>query len=119
MQGAIMKVELLFMDDCPNYLEIKGLLEDALNGLKITTPIEMVRVRTEEEAKELQFMGSPTIRLDGKDIEEEEDFQNAGRYGLFFRRYKSPNPRGIPSRAQILRPVNVWFNEWKNKDNQE
>jgi len=112
-----MKVELLFMDDCPNYLETKGLLEDALNGLKLTVPIEMVRVRTEAEANELQFIGSPTIRLDGKDIEEDSD--NEGAYGLFFRRYKSPNPRGIPSKAQILRPVNIWANEWKKRDNQE
>jgi len=111
-----MQVELLFMDDCPNYLETRALLEDALNGLKITTPIEMVRVRTVEQAQELRFVGSPTIRLDGKDIE--EDIED-GPYGLFFRTYTSPNPRGIPSKAQILRPVNIWVNELKKSGDQE
>lgn len=97
-----MKVELLFISDCPNYLEAWSLLEDVLQAERISAPIEMIRVRTAEDARRLRFPGSPTIRIDGKDIEEAPEAE----YGLRYRRYKGASgPRGSPTRALIHQAV--------------
>ncbi len=65
-----MKIELLYFDACPNY---KKTLEDVNEVLKqegVEAEIEMIRVETQEEAEKLSFLGSPTLRIEGKDVDE-------------------------------------------------
>jgi len=100
---AQVKVELLFLADCPNYVETKAILEDVLESQGLPTSIEMVRVKTQEDAARLHFLGSPTVRLNGKDIE--DSAEGSAKYGLFFRKYKSPNPRGMVTKAIMLKAV--------------
>ena len=64
-----MKVELLFWEGCPSYPEAKVLLEQVLDERGLDVPIEMREVRTQAEAVELAFPGSPTIRIDGRDVD--------------------------------------------------
>jgi peroxiredoxin len=63
------RIELLFWAECPSYPEAKELLEQVLEERGIEVPIEMHEVRTHEEADELAFPGSPTIRIDGRDVD--------------------------------------------------
>ena len=108
-----MKIELFFLRDCPNYLETRALLEDTLEKEGLAVPIEMVEVTTEKQAKELLFPGSPTIRLDGYDID--DDSAKTSEHGLRFRKYKSPNPRGIATRAIISQGVKRLLEEAKDR----
>ncbi|GCC10409.1 hypothetical protein IPdc08_00433 [archaeon] len=64
-----MKVELLYFDDCPSYETAYNTLGEVLKEEGIEAEIEKVNVKTEEEAQKLRFLGSPTIRVDGKDVE--------------------------------------------------
>jgi hypothetical protein len=63
------RIELFYWDGCPSYPEAKTVLEDVLARRGIDAPIEMREVRTDEEAEELRFPGSPTIRIDGRDVD--------------------------------------------------
>ncbi len=64
-----MKIELLFWEQCPSYPEAKELLEDVLAERGVDVPIEMREIRTHEEAVTHAFPGSPTIRIDGRDVD--------------------------------------------------
>jgi hypothetical protein len=62
-------IELLYWSECPSYPEARALLEDVLRERGIDGGIEMREVTTQEEAEALEFPGSPTIRIDGRDID--------------------------------------------------
>lgn len=105
-----MKVELLFLSDCPNYLETWSILEDVLQSEGVSVPIEMIRVQTAEDAQRLRFPGSPTIRVNGRDIE--DGIERKLHYGLRYRGYeRSAKPRCMPGRALIRKAVNERLRE--------
>jgi hypothetical protein len=62
-----MHVELLYWAGCPSTGDAVELLEEVLAG---RAKIEIREVRTMEEAERLAFPGSPTIRIDGRDVDE-------------------------------------------------
>jgi hypothetical protein len=63
--------------------------------------VEVVKVDTEEQARELRFVGSPTIRVDGQDIDPPSD----SRYTLTCRAYHLADDRisPLPSKDMIRR----------------
>ncbi len=95
-----MKIELLFWEECPSYPEAQALLQQVLDERGISVPIEVREVRTHAEAVEHAFPGSPTIRIDGRDVDP------AGAVsppGLTCRVYRLPDGRAapVPSRQQL------------------
>lgn len=73
-----MKIELLYFDGCPTYKQAEEVLREALAESGMESRVEMVAVNTDEEARRLRFPGSPTIRIDGRDlfpVEEREDWR--------------------------------------------
>jgi hypothetical protein len=62
------KVELLYWAGCPSYPEARELVEDVLGD---ASDVEVREVTTQEEAEALRFPGSPTIRVDGVDVDSE------------------------------------------------
>ena len=63
-----MKIELLYFDGCPTYRPAQESLEQALSEEGINARIELLAVNTDEEAQRMQFPGSPTIRVNGRDL---------------------------------------------------
>jgi hypothetical protein len=63
------KIELLFWRGCPSYPEAQQLLEEVLRAAGVDAEVELREVHTHEEAADLGFPGSPTIRVDGRDID--------------------------------------------------
>ena len=63
-----MKVEILYFDGCPTYLRAEETLRGMLAREGVEADIELVAVNTDEEAQELRFPGSPTIRLEEEDL---------------------------------------------------
>ena len=66
-----MRIELLWFSDCPNHEAAERMLRERLNAFEIDAPIQSVQVEDESLAKEVCFPGSPTIRIDGIDVEPE------------------------------------------------
>jgi hypothetical protein len=95
-----MKVELLHIADCPNIGRARQLLKEALRELGLLEEISDVEVCDSAEAEALAFPGSPTIRVDGKDVE--AMFPAQGGYGLACRTYVIDGTRyGVPSLEMI------------------
>ena len=64
-----MDVELLYWEGCPSYPEARDLLADVLSSRGVDAEIRMREVTTDAEAVELRFPGSPTIRIEGRDVD--------------------------------------------------
>jgi len=94
------RIDFLFWRDCPSHPEARELLRDVLEERGVEAEIVEREVFTQDEAEELAFPGSPTIRIDGRDV----DPAGAGsRPALTCRIYHLPNGRvsPVPSREQL------------------
>ena len=92
-----MKIEFLYFKDCPAYKPALSLLEQVLLEADTDTAISKIEVTTQELAMQHRFLGSPSIRINGKDIEGRED---VSEHGLKCRIYPETNS-GIPSIAVL------------------
>ncbi len=63
-----MKVEVLYFDGCPTYGAADKAVRDVLAKEGIDAGVDLVLVNTDEEAQRLRFPGSPTIRVDDRDL---------------------------------------------------
>ena len=63
-----MKVEVLYFDGCPTYRAAHKTLAEVVCEVGLQAEVELVAVNTDEEARRLRFPGSPTIRVDGRDL---------------------------------------------------
>jgi hypothetical protein len=63
-----MKVEVLYVTDCPSHPLAVRLLKDVLAAEGIKAEVTEVLVVDAQKASELKFRGSPTIRINGLDI---------------------------------------------------
>lgn len=65
-----MTVELLYLPNCPHYGAVLNLVRDVLKKHGIVANFTETLISSWEEAKECNFPGSPTLRVNGKDIED-------------------------------------------------
>ena len=93
-------VQLLWFGDCPNHQATRSLLVDAIARLSPGTSIEDVDATDLTVAQNLHFPGSPTIRVDGIDVE--PGFVDPGDYTPRCRLYRTAaGLRGVPEREWI------------------
>ncbi len=64
-----MRVELLYYPECPSHERALELLQEALEAEGVEAPIEMIRIETQAEAEAHRFIGSPTIRIEGIEVD--------------------------------------------------
>jgi hypothetical protein len=65
-----MRVELLFWEGCPSHPKALSELREAMVEVALDPSTVVVReVETESEATLQRFVGSPTIRIDGVDVQ--------------------------------------------------
>lgn len=63
------QVEVLVFDGCPNLEPAVECAREAIAHAKVLADLRLVRIETDDEAKRLRFLGSPTVRVDGVDVE--------------------------------------------------
>jgi hypothetical protein len=63
-----MKIEVLYVRDCPSHRAAVELVEGILASRGLTEKVGEVLVRNQRMAVDLQFPGSPTIRINGRDV---------------------------------------------------
>jgi hypothetical protein len=64
-----MKVELLWWEGCPSYPQALEELRSILNAEGLDPgAVELREVESDEQAEHERFPGSPTIRIDGRDV---------------------------------------------------
>jgi hypothetical protein len=81
------KIELLYFDDCPSYIELLPRLRELVAAADIEDEVELRRVETPEEAEHERFLGSPTIRVNGFDVDPTADGRED--FGLECRLYQT------------------------------
>ncbi len=64
-----MRVELLYFEGCPNYEALLPRLRQLLHDAGVTDEIELRQVETVEAAEREHFLGSPTVRVNGEDVD--------------------------------------------------
>ncbi len=79
-----MKIELLYFDGCRNYPTVLRYLQEILREKNLDIPVEMVEIKSDDEAIKHRFTGSPTVKINGRDIvpQESEDFSMGCRMYL-------------------------------------
>jgi hypothetical protein len=88
-----MKIDFLYYQDCPSHGDALERLRQVMAEQNVEAEIEVVRVETEEQARRLAFTGSPTIRIDGVDIDPPPP---GTADGLTCRAYRLPDGRISP-----------------------
>ena len=83
-----MMVELLYFDGCPNHEALLPLLRDLLAEHEIEEEVQLRRVESAEAAERERLLGSPTVRVDGVDVE--AGAEELTDYGLKCRIYRTP-----------------------------
>ncbi|MFZ0592168.1 MAG: DUF2703 domain-containing protein [Bryobacteraceae bacterium] len=74
-----MKIEVLYFAGCPNHLPAVDRVKSVLQQEGLRTEIREIEVEDELTAKALNFFGSPTIRVNGLDVEiEARDITETG-----------------------------------------
>jgi hypothetical protein len=64
-----MKVEVLYFEGCPNHAPTIEMVRRVLTREEIEAKVVPVDVQDVETAMALRFLGSPSIRVNGRDIE--------------------------------------------------
>jgi hypothetical protein len=94
------RVELLFWDGCPSHPQALADLRDAMSELGLDPETIVVReVDTDEGADEERFVGSPTIRIDGIDVQDPGDEPVALTCRVYHRRDGRISP--VPDPADV------------------
>ncbi len=89
-------VEVLFFEGCPNYRYALELARNVVARVAPHARVEEVEVRDGDEAVRLRFLGSPTIHVDGVDIEPEA--RSRTDYAMSCRLYGGS---GLPPREMV------------------
>ncbi len=109
-----MRIEILTFDGCPNEAVTRERVREAMLLESVRGAIDVIEVTTPQAAQNLRFLGSPSVRLDGEDIEAAARGKSA--YGLMCRTYESDaGTVGAPSLEMIraaIRRRDVLSDRW-------
>ncbi len=95
----MMRVEFLYFEQCPSHTEALARLRRALEAEELAVDVEVTRVESQQEAERLGFSGSPTIRIDGEDLQPEGA---SGPPALTCRTYRTGDGRLSPLPTEAM-----------------
>jgi hypothetical protein len=98
-----MKIEVLYVAECPSHPAAVKLLRDVLSAEGVAAEIREVLVTDEGMATGLAFCGSPTIRIDGRDVAGVSSHAKA--FALSCRLYPGSAEIGLPPVEMVRRAV--------------
>jgi hypothetical protein len=95
-------VELLYFVGCPAYRRARERTLRAMAEAGLKAHLTMTRVRSDREAAALAFPGSPTVRVNGNDVDP-EGAARMGNAGLVSREYAWNGKREDVPPEELLR----------------
>jgi hypothetical protein len=101
-----MDITFLYWEDCLSHEEALQRVRQVMAEEGIQAPVTLVKVETWEQAEQLRFIGSPTILVNGKDIQPPPP---GAYYALTCRTYYLEDGRvsPLPSLALIRRALSA------------
>ncbi len=95
------KIEFFYFEGCPSYKKALDHLKEIINEENIEADLELIRVDSPEDAQKVGFQGSPSIKIDGQDMEGKE-----GGISFTCRIYNIDGAlTGIPSKEYIREKI--------------
>ncbi len=91
-----MKIKVLYFKGCPNHRPAVELVRTVAAELGVDAEIAEVEVTDQADAQRLRFLGSPTIQVEGVDIEPEA--RTRTEFAFTCRPYKG---QGLPPREMV------------------
>ena len=90
-----MVVEILYFEGCPHYEDARALIERVSDELDLSPEVRLVNVADVEAAERMRFLGSPTIRVNGRDVEPGADERDGFAFGcrIYANRSSLPDER--------------------------
>jgi len=61
-------IEILVTPDCPHTESALALVDQAARQLDLEPIVDLIEISTVEQAEDHDFIGSPTIRVNGRDV---------------------------------------------------
>lgn len=91
---------MLYFDGCPNAALLATRVREILTEAGRHDVLHLRPVETSEAAERERFLGSPTLRIDGRDVDPEAHRRRD--YALTCRRYATPDGiAGLPAETWI------------------
>jgi hypothetical protein len=97
-----LKIEVLYIADCPSHPAAVTMVKDVLAAQGVAAEVHEVLVSGQQMARELKFLGSPTIRINGRDVAEPS---HIGAFALSCRLYPGSLRIGLPPVELVRRAV--------------
>jgi hypothetical protein len=97
------RVEVLYVAGCPSHPAAVQLVKDVLGAQGLRAEIHEVLVTHEGMASELRFYGSPTIRINGRDVAAEP--QRTQSFSFSCRFYADSKSVCLPPVEMVRRAV--------------
>jgi hypothetical protein len=94
-----LQIDVLYFENCPNHLPTVDRINSILREEGCRAEVKEVLVPDMETAQRENFLGSPTVRVNGMDIE--PSAQHRKDFGLMCRRYTGGVPTDELIRAAI------------------
>jgi glutaredoxin len=90
-----MHVEILTSQGCPHTEATRDLVHEAVRLEAVEAVIDDIEVNSAEVAQQMRFLGSPSVRIDGEDVEHAANERSA--YGVMCRTYRDASGApGVP-----------------------
>lgn len=94
-------IEILYFDGCPNHEQLVQRLPQLLEHEGIAANIKLRNIPDAETADTERFLGSPTVRIDGRDVD--PGAEDRDDYGLKCRIYQTDGGlTGMPPDQWII-----------------
>ncbi len=97
-----MKIEVLYVPNCPNHTVAVDRIREILSSDEIEKFVSEILVRDAEMAQLLKFPGSPTVRINGQDVEPQSG--KDVEFGMMCRLYSDGS--GAPSTQRLRAAIN-------------
>lgn len=99
-----MKIEILYFEGCPNHRPAVERVKEVLKAEGAAAEVVEVNVPDEAAARSLGFLGSPSIRMNGLDVE--PSARSSKDFGMMCRTYtEGGRSQGLPSRELIRKAL--------------
>jgi hypothetical protein len=96
-------VEVLYVEHGPNFPAALALVQRVTAELGVDAQIRTTRITDQAAAERARFVGSPTVRVDGRDVDPEGEL--AAEHGLDCRLYRLEHRlAGTPRSAWSVMP---------------
>lgn len=101
-----MIVEVLVIEGCPHGRSAVSLAQNLVTRNCPTAEVQVVYVEDADTAARMKFLGSPSIRVDGLDIEEARRDDQSFSYSCRVYRIDGMSA-GVPSEDMLRRAMNI------------